>query len=268
MTRFKSKLLSTNSERERRGEKGLKVYSPANCDEIKIPFKREKFAKVVGKLAQIPPRKLLGSSEDDSDQLSTDDSRIISGVLVQNGFNLTLMAPEDLKEYAGLTTTSINFKKRLFCSAGIDLIRWGLEGMFGSIKQLSPSSSTTNGTTNGKTPTKADSDETTRLLVMDSVTVDVSATGEVCLSWEGNMMNDSIADSVLSVLVQMETGMVGVKRKSPFTLMPLFSDLTPLLHRFRLRIPTSASPTPQSHPQPTHIRFYASPKALPPPSPP
>src|ERR1700753_2493613 len=150
MTRFKSKLLSTNSERERRGEKGLKVYSPANCDEIKIPFKREKFAKVVGRLAQIPPPKLLGGSGEDGDQLAEDDSRIISGVLVQNGFNLTLMAPEDLKEYAGLTTTSINFKKRLFCSAGVDLIRWGLEGMFGGIKQISPVPSTTNGATNGQ----------------------------------------------------------------------------------------------------------------------
>jgi cleavage and polyadenylation specificity factor subunit 3 len=214
MTRFKSKLLSTNSERERRGEKGLKVYSPANCDEIKIPFKREKFAKVVGKLAQIPPHKLLGGPEEGSDELAIDDPRIISGVLVQNGFNLTLMAPEDLKEYAGLTTTTITFKKRLFCSAGIDLIRWGLEGMFGSVKQISPSSSTTNGTSNGKTTTNNNSDETTLLLVMDSVTVEVPPTGEVCLSWEGNMMNDSIADSVLSVLLQMETGIIGVKRKS------------------------------------------------------
>ena len=32
---------------------------------------------------------------------------MLSGVLVQNGFKLSLMAPEDLREYAGLTTTTI-----------------------------------------------------------------------------------------------------------------------------------------------------------------
>jgi cleavage and polyadenylation specificity factor subunit 3 len=214
MTRFKSKLLSTNTERERRGEKAFKVYSPANCDEIKIPFKREKFAKVVGKLAQVPPQKLLGSGTEDEDVKDEDrmaldsDDRIMTGVLVQNGFNLTLMAPEDLKEYAGLTTTAITFKKRLFCSAGVDLIRWGLEGMFGGIKQLSPTGA--NGTVNGHAN---GSQQLTRFLIMNSVVVEIAPHGEVCLSWEGNMMSDSIADSVLAVLLQMETGMVGVKRK-------------------------------------------------------
>jgi cleavage and polyadenylation specificity factor subunit 3 len=137
MTRFKSKLLSLNSSKPR----PIKVYSPANCEELRIPFKREKFAKVVGRLAQIPPPKLLRSiteSGDESMEDEVEDERIVSGVLVQNGFNLTLMAPEDLKEYAGLTTTTITFKKRLFCSAGVELIKWGLEGMFGGIKQISP----------------------------------------------------------------------------------------------------------------------------------
>jgi cleavage and polyadenylation specificity factor subunit 3 len=221
MTRFKSKLLSTNSTRAR----PIKVFSPANCEELIIPFKRDKFAKVVGRLAQLPPpaiQKTIKNAEGE-DVIEPPEDRIISGVLVQNGFNLTLMAPEDLKEYAGLTTTTITFKKRLFCSAGIDLIRWGLEGMFGGIKVIAPAKSSTNGTTNGnfnghtkQEPADEEierDDSSTRFLVMDCVTVDVEASGEVILEWEGNMMNDTIADSVLAVLLQMETGMVGVKRK-------------------------------------------------------
>jgi cleavage and polyadenylation specificity factor subunit 3 len=149
-----------------------------------------------------------------------EDERIVSGVLVQNGFNLTLMAPEDLKEYAGLTTTTITFKKRLFCSAGVDLIKWGLEGMFGGIKQISPTynaKTKLNGKSNGATLKKDEAvdgeiSRSTTFLIMDCVTVEIEPTGEVCLEWEGNMMNDAVADSVLSVLVQMETGMVGVKR--------------------------------------------------------
>ena len=225
MTRFKSKLLSLNSSKA----KPIKVYSPANCEELRIPFKRDKFAKVVGRLAQIPPPKLLRSiaeSGGDTDMDEVEDERIVSGVLVQNGFNLTLMAPEDLKEYAGLTTTTITFKKRLFCSAGIDLIKWGLDGMFGGIKQVSPAYNTaakTNGKSNGAGAMREESidgeiSRSTTFLIMDCVTVTIEPTGEVCLEWEGNMMNDAVADSVLSVLVQMETGMVGVKRM--YSLIP------------------------------------------------
>jgi len=220
MTRFKSKLLSTNSTRA----KPIKVFSPANCEELIIPFKRDKFAKVVGRLAQLPPPALHKTlkSPDGEDQFEAPEDRIISGVLVQNGFNLTLMAPEDLKEYAGLTTTTITFKKRLFCSAGIDLIRWGLEGMFGGVKTIATAKISTNGAANGNGHVKQEpadeeiprDDGSTRFLVMDCVTVDIEANGEVALEWEGNMMNDNIADSVLAVLLQMETGMVGVKRKS------------------------------------------------------
>jgi cleavage and polyadenylation specificity factor subunit 3 len=208
MTRFKSKLLSLSSSKA----KAIKVFTPANCDELKIPFRREKFAKVVGRLAQIPPPRLMAPNG--SEESKVQDDRIVSGVLVQNGFNLTLMAPEDLKEYAGLTTTTINFKKRLFCSAGVDLIRWGLEGMFGGVKDVSASAS--NGS-NGNGTLNGHSDKTTTFLVMDCVTVDIESSGEVVLEWEGNVMNDSIADSVLSVLLQMETGMVGVKRTYPFS---------------------------------------------------
>ncbi|KAF2673569.1 Endoribonuclease ysh-1 [Microthyrium microscopicum] len=208
MTRFKSKLLSLNSTRA----KPFKVFTPANSEVVKIPFKRDKFAKVVGRLAKLPPPTLLSAPQSDAAAQAVEDDRIVSGVLVQNGFNLTLMAPEDLKEYAGLTTTSIAFKKRLFCSAGVDLIKWGLEGMFGGLKEIPTSSS--NGNVNGNGTNGHTTQSSTTFLVMDSVTVNVETGGQVTLEWEGNMLNDSIADSVLSVLLQMETGMVGVKRSA------------------------------------------------------
>jgi cleavage and polyadenylation specificity factor subunit 3 len=192
MTRFKTKLLSTNKDRESRGLKPYQVFSPANGDVVKIPLRKEKFARVVGALAMLPPP---------SDE--NEDPRLVAGVLVQNDFNLTLMAPEDIKEHAGLTTTTITIKKRLFCSAGVDLIRWGLEGMFGGIKEILPA-------TNGANGSIAHS---STFLVMENVKVTIEQTGEVSLEWEGNMMNDSIADSVLSVILQMETSMAGVKRK-------------------------------------------------------
>ncbi|KAG6258316.1 endoribonuclease ysh1 [Claviceps purpurea] len=125
MMRLKSKLLSLNASKTNK----VKVYSPRNCEELRIPFKADKMAKVVGKLASIPPPQDLTGD--------ITNAPLVTGVLVQNDFKLSLMAPEDLREYAGLNTTTITCKQRLTLSAaGIDLIKWALEGTFGTVEEL------------------------------------------------------------------------------------------------------------------------------------
>ena len=211
MMRLKSKLLSLNSDKVNK----TKVYSPANTEEIRIPFKMDKTAKVVGQLAQIPPPKAL------------DEDRLITGVLVQNDFKMSLMAPEDLREYAGLTTTTITCKQRLTLSAaGLDLIKWALEGTFGSIEELSPKKKPiSNGVTkvNGDSTSQDDemADEEinhlpvpTSYLVMGCVIVRYENDGQVTVEWEGNTLNDGIADAVLAVLFTVESSPAAVKRKS------------------------------------------------------
>ncbi|KAI0142483.1 beta-lactamase-like protein [Hypoxylon sp. NC0597] len=212
MMRLKSKLLSLNSSKADK----VKVYSPRNCEELRIPFKTDKIAKVVGKLASIPPPKQLPTPDDQTPEL-------IAGVIVQNDFKMSLMDPEDLREYAGLTTSTIACRQRFTLSAaGIDLIKWALEGTFGSIEELpetknrkeSPDSDEANG--NGKL-TDAD-EEMPKLvaayLVMGCVTVRYRSNGEVELEWEGNMLNDGIADAVMAVLLSVESSPAAVKRSA------------------------------------------------------
>ena len=81
MMRLKSKLLSLNANKTNK----VKVYSPRNCEELRIPFKTDKIAKVVGKLASIPPP--VGADP---------QPQLVTGVLVQNDFKMTLMAPEEI----------------------------------------------------------------------------------------------------------------------------------------------------------------------------
>lgn len=212
MMRLKSKLLSLNSDKAQK----VKVFSPRNCEELRIPFKADKTAKVVGKLASIPPPQHLpdGSGEE--------DAQLITGVLVQNDFKMLLMAPEDLREYAGLTTTIITCKQRLTLSAaGIDLIKWALEGTFGSIEEVPAGKaiSETNGDghTNGYGVSEEADEEVSRqsteYLVMGCVTVRYENSGEVQLEWEGNMLNDGIADAVMAVLFSVESSPAAVKRE-------------------------------------------------------
>lgn len=208
MMRLKSKLLSLNQNKAVK----VKVYSPKNCEELRIPFKQDKIAKVVGKLASIPPPSHLPTPED--------DTQLITGVLVQNDFKLSLMAPEDLREYAGLNTTTMVCKQRIQLSAaGIDLIKWGLEGTFGKIDELPETQikpATENGEVNGS---EEPADEKINqviaaYLIMGCISMRYRSNGEIELEWEGNLLNDSIADSVLTVLYSVECSPAAVRRSA------------------------------------------------------
>ncbi|KAH9898776.1 beta-lactamase-like protein [Xylariomycetidae sp. FL2044] len=206
MMRLKSKLLSLNSAKTDK----VKVFSPRNCEELRIPFKTNKVAKVVGKLASIPAPRQLPAPDDQAPEL-------VSGVIVQNDFKMSLMDPEDLREYAGLTTSTIACRQRFTLSAaGVDLIEWALRGVFSTVEELpvsKPKSDEANG--NGTLAAAAD-EETSQTaaayLVMGCITVRFRNHGEVEIEWEGNMLNDGIADTVMAVLLSVESSPAAVKQ--------------------------------------------------------
>lgn len=229
--RLKSKLLSLNASLP--VSRKVKVFSPRNCEELRVPFKADKIAKVVGKLADLPPPSLntrLGNDVyGDTAGIADDGGKIVTGVLVQDVFKLSLMAPEDLREYAGLTTTVVLCKQRFkLTAAGIDLIRWALEATFGSVEEIK-SLQSGNGSSelhkigdvhmNGDS-SGGDADEEIErpsqkiYLIMGCITVRWSSNGEVDVEWEGNMLNDGIADAVLAVLFSVESSPAAVKRRS------------------------------------------------------
>ncbi|KAI1427478.1 cleavage and polyadenylation specificity factor subunit [Xylaria sp. FL1777] len=214
MMRLKSKLLSLNANKTEKDK--TKVYSPRNCEELRIPFKTDKVAKVVGKLASIPPPGQLASPEGS-------EAELVTGVIVQTDFKMSLMDPEDLREYAGLTTSTIACRQRLTLSAaGIDLIKWALESTFGTIEELPETklkkTSDSGETTNGKDEMTDVDEEVAHVvaayLVMGCVTVRYRSNGEVELEWEGNMLNDGIADAVMAVLLSTESSPAAVKRSA------------------------------------------------------
>ena len=223
MNRMKSRLLSLRK---------FDVYSPQNCEELRIPFRREKVARVVGRLASTVPPPMHSVKEDEEEDGSPDSTPpsdhqdvVMSGVLVQNDFKISLMAPEDLKEYAGLTTTSILCRQKLtLAAAGPDLIRWALEGTFGSVE--TPAS-----------PPGHDGPVVTFSLLGGAARVLCYPSGEVHLEWEANATHDGIADAIMAVLLTLETSPAAARRSAQ---RPSHTH-TP---------PTSASPSPDPSPLP------------------
>jgi len=221
MTRFKSKLLSLNASKELK----TKVFTPANCEELTIPFVKDKMVKVVGRLAREshPPS-------------TSDENQVISGVLVRNEeYSMSLMDPADLPEYAGLPITRLGERIHVNLGIGSELIKYGLSGYFGHVEELSPTSSNgtppfsspsssndtsalVNGTSsthpNGSSsphPLFEDRGQVATFLVMDTVLVYAKRDGSVELSWEGNMTSDSVADAVLGCLSELAMAPAGLK---------------------------------------------------------
>ncbi|KAK9372057.1 beta-lactamase-like protein, partial [Lipomyces chichibuensis] len=177
MGRLKSALLSKYKDL-RQTENEVKVFNPRNSEELRLPFRGVKVAKVMGSLAAKPPM----------------DGQIISGILVQKNFEMSVMAADDLKEFSGLTTSSVIQRQSIAVEVSAELVKFHLEQMFGTLKDA------TVGSGIGYT-------------IMDSVNV-FWKPKSIVIEWAGNMLNDAIADSVLAILLSVESSPMSVKISS------------------------------------------------------
>ena len=96
----------------------LQIYSPTNTEVLKIKLTRNRVARAIGSLATTAPK----------------DGSTLQGLLVAKDATYTLLAPSDLREFTGLTTSTITNRQRMALEVGWELVRWHLEGMYGSIE--------------------------------------------------------------------------------------------------------------------------------------
>ncbi|KAI9497608.1 beta-lactamase-like protein [Zychaea mexicana] len=181
MFRLKSALQSRFSERE----ENVKVYTPKNCETVKLHFRGEKMAKTIGTLAAKYPT----------------ENEPLTGILVAKDFQLNIMTPEDLSELGGLITTVVTQRQVVPFNAGISLLKWHLEMMFGTITESALEKV-------GKSGEKG-----TVLRVFDTIDIKQleGRTNLLTLEWIGNAMNDMVADSVLAVILSVDSSPASVK---------------------------------------------------------
>jgi cleavage and polyadenylation specificity factor subunit 3 len=134
MGRLRAALQSRYKERE----EDVKIHTPRNLDTLNLSFRGERVAKVsapstysipifpltnvhlqaIGSLASHPPP----------------TNSALSGLLVSKDYSYTLLNPSDLRDFTGLSTSSILQRMKLAIGVGWELVRWHLEGMYGSIE--------------------------------------------------------------------------------------------------------------------------------------
>jgi len=97
--------------------KTMSVYSPKNCQSVEIKYSGSKIVKVMGKLAENPPK--MGDR--------------VRGLLVKKDFGLMLLAPEDLPNYTKLRTAALKQRQMVPTTVPLTNIRFALEALFEGI---------------------------------------------------------------------------------------------------------------------------------------
>lgn len=228
MSRLKSAL--NNKFSARKGtEQEVKIYNPRNCEELELPFKSIKIAKVVGEIAAstlVPVASEVegvpaitsgetnlalvpvnGNSQISSTAMIPRDGQIVSGILIEKDFHLSLVEANDLKEYTGLSTSIVTERQSIVVNAGSSLVRYHLEQMFGNIELIDTEDDDEEDTQDHKESDKL------QVKVMDSVTVTHDC-NIATIEWQGNLMNDAIADAVLGLLLSVDSSPASVKLSS------------------------------------------------------
>jgi cleavage and polyadenylation specificity factor subunit 3 len=176
MGRLKAAMTAKFKDRD----EDVKIHTPRNLETLELSFRGERVAKAIGTLANKAPQ----------------ENDIISGLLVSKDYSYTLLDPRDLKDFAGLSTCTVTQRQRVVLGVGWELVRWHLEGMYGTVEEGS------------------DKDGAKVIRVMGAVDVKHTAEHELTLEWDSSASNDMIADSVLALITGIDKSPASVKLTS------------------------------------------------------
>ncbi|KAM0752401.1 Endoribonuclease YSH1 [Meredithblackwellia eburnea MCA 4105] len=202
MSRLRSALRTKFGERK----DDIQIYTPRNVEIVRLKFRGERMAKALGSLAETTPA----------------PNSNLSGLLVSKDFTYTFLAPSDLRDFTGLSTSVIMQRQRIKVAVTWDLVRWHLQGMYGKIEQ------------------GVDADGVQTMRVMS--TVDIKAVGkhDLAIEWVGSVANDMVADSVIALVLGVDGSPATVKRTS-----------TGHSHSHAHPHPNTEPPTPPQSPHPS-----------------
>lgn len=199
MGRLKSALLSKYKHLKNTKDE-VKIFNPRNSTTLELEFKGDKVVKVVGQLAMETAKRgpqLKSENEEEGEKeegQEEEEEEDFKGVIVQKDFDLNVMKVDDVREFTNLTTTVVKQKQILRCNANRNLVQWQLSQMFGF------------------NTIDVDSKPTVKFDIMDIVNVELNEEkGLAYVEWESGMMEDTVADSVIAILLSCDSSLSSVK---------------------------------------------------------
>ena len=154
------------------------IFTPRNCETVELTFRGEKTVKILGSLA--------------SANKDTKDGSVIDGILVGKDFEYQLVSAEDLPEFTQLRKVVFKQKQVISSQATPSLIEFHLVNLFGraAVKR-----------------------KESQLEIMTDFVIVKSGQAEYVIEWTGNVQNDMIADSIISVIMNADYARSSVKGK-------------------------------------------------------
>jgi len=157
-------------------DQNVSVHTPKNGVKVELEFKAEKIAKIVGSLATTPPS--VG--------------HVVGGVMIVKDFQHTLLQPQDMNLYTALPTSSITQRLLVPFYASWYVLVTQLSDMYGN-EEIQEQQNTDK--------------ENSQIKVCETVSVSYIASTpcHLVMTWDSNVTNDMIADSIIALAMQLQS---------------------------------------------------------------
>jgi len=152
----------------RYSSKKIEIYAPRNCQTVKLQFRGQKTAKVVGKVAAA----------------GMDHLQKISGLLVHKDFQYMIVEPSELSNYTKLQTCVISQSQRIPFSSSWESLIFQIQEMYEEVEETT-------------------FDDKASVRVHNILYVVLTSDVEVTLDWNSSPINDMIADSIAAIILQI-----------------------------------------------------------------
>ncbi|RMC17284.1 hypothetical protein DUI87_05863 [Hirundo rustica rustica] len=166
MARLKAALIR---EYEDNDEVHIEVHNPRNTEAVTLNFRGEKLAKVMGSLADKKP----------------EQGQRISGILVKRNFNYHILSPCDLSNYTDLAMSTVTQTQAIPYTGPFNLLYYQLQKLTGDVEEI-------------------EIQQKPALKVFKNITV-IQEPGMVVLEWVANPANDMYADTVTTVILEVQS---------------------------------------------------------------
>ncbi|KAJ1512661.1 hypothetical protein HMI54_015577, partial [Coelomomyces lativittatus] len=148
------------------------IHAPKNAESVALHFKGEKYAKALGSLAHLK------------------DGQVVQGILVSKDFEYHLVTVQEVTEFTDLPVSLIRQKQYVPLETGTwDLVLFHLHLVYPEHLVV----------------------EHNVVTVYDKIKVTYTGKRELIVEWDGHPIDDVLADSVLAVLLHVESSPVSVK---------------------------------------------------------
>lgn len=167
------------------------LWTPRNTESVELFFRGEKTAKTIGELAADRPA----------------DGQTVEGVLVGKDFQYHIMSGEDLAEFTELKSTAVSQVLCIKYRGPFALVQFHLTQMFGGDQAVvSTHTFTDQGGDDGQQSVTVEC-----VTIMESLRILRRNAQELLLEWDGDVVDDVLADAVVALILDIESHPVSVK---------------------------------------------------------